>query len=123
MFKEFVSQEPDLTERLMRFTQKPIRCKHCGEGITDDTKRLTVNGQHVHTGTNPAGILFVFSCFMEATGCYTAGEYTSEHTWFPRYQWSLAFCGRCQRHLGWHFRSAATKDTFFGLIQDRLTGL
>jgi len=43
---------------------------------------------------------------------------TLEHTWFDGYKWTIIYCRRCSRHLGWRFRTFranANPQTFFGL--------
>jgi cereblon len=31
------------------------------------------------------------------------GVPSSEHSWFPGYQWTIASCGTCGTHMGWRF--------------------
>jgi hypothetical protein len=96
-----------------------LRCRACGAGITDEGQRRSVEGNHAHTRTNPAGMRFTFGCFREAPGCRCLGVATAEHTWFAGCRWRVAACGACGEHLGWSFTGA---DTFFGLILMRLVG-
>jgi hypothetical protein len=58
----------------------------------------------------------------------------SDYTWFQNCQWSLAFCQRCRKLVGWHFTCLAASqqgmcvafdsqpcpDTFDALIVDAL---
>lgn len=93
-------------------------CAHCKHAITDDKQRAAVNGAHAHTCTNPHGITFHIGCFRQAPGCTAEGAATAEHTWFPGYAWQIAYCARCDTHLGWLFTSP--DDAFYGLITGRL---
>eukprot|EP00285_Hemiselmis_virescens_P014464 CAMPEP_0173391954 /NCGR_PEP_ID=MMETSP1356-20130122/18680_1 /TAXON_ID=77927 ORGANISM="Hemiselmis virescens, Strain PCC157" /NCGR_SAMPLE_ID=MMETSP1356 /ASSEMBLY_ACC=CAM_ASM_000847 /LENGTH=217 /DNA_ID=CAMNT_0014349661 /DNA_START=12 /DNA_END=662 /DNA_ORIENTATION=+ len=45
-------------------------------------------------------------------------------SWFTGYSWDVVVCEQCDgwRHLGWHFRSNATGESFFALIVDYVEG-
>lgn len=77
-----------------------------------------MDGQHLHTLFNPAGLLFEIRCFDRAEGCEVHGDRTTEFTWFPGFAWNYAVCAACLEHLGWHFEGAGRG--FFGLIRERL---
>ncbi len=79
---------------------------------------ITIQGQHSHTFTNPAGILYTIGCFSKADGCIVHGMPTTEFTWFEGFRWSIALCGGCLIHLGWFYQSGS--EAFFGMILDRL---
>ncbi len=112
-------------QRTLRRTRKMARrearlyCARCNHWITDEQQRIAVNGAHAHTCTNPLGITFHIGCFRSAPGCSAEGAATHEHTWFPGYAWQIAYCGRCNTHLGWWYTSP--DDGFYGLINERLT--
>jgi hypothetical protein len=91
-----------------------IYCKVCGRAVTGRAHKIAVNGSHTHTFFNPAGIVYELGCFAAAPGCHSAGEATSEFTWFAGYVWRFALCGQCNNHLGWFFETAEL--SFFGLI-------
>jgi len=97
-----------------------ILCGFCLEPITAQHLRISVNGEHRHTFTNPAGIVFEIGCFSDAPGCRTMGVPTTEFTWFPGHSWNYAYCASCGTHLGWYFTSGEGGG-FFGLILARLT--
>lgn len=106
-------------ERLDAPQHEPrLYCARCREAITDEKQRIPVNGAHMHTCTNPQGVTFRIACFRSAAGCAEEGMPTKEHTWFPGYAWRVAFCRKCNAHLGWRFAGPA--DAFYGLIADRL---
>ena len=96
-----------------------LRCVFCGHGICDAAARVSVQGSHEHTFSNPAGIIYHIGCFASAPGCRLAGEPTGEFSWFAGYAWRYALCGGCSIHLGWVYRSG-DGDRFFGLIVERL---
>ena len=98
-------------------TGKRLLCRFCLNPVTDNSQKTTPLGQFVHCRTNPAGFTFEFGCYSAAPGCSTAGEETTEHTWFPGHSWKLAVCRACGEHLGWSFKG---DTSFYGLIQDRL---
>jgi len=101
--------------------EKRLFCALCGHPITHQDERISVEGRHEHTCTNPGGYTFRIGCFREAGGCIAVGEATAAHTWFRGYAWQVALCANCERHLGWRFQSPA--DRFHGLILDRLTSM
>ena len=96
-----------------------IFCVNCPNPVTHRDQRIAVRGNHAHTCRNPHGLVFVIGCFREAPGCKSESVSTAEHSWFAGYQWSIVYCGQCDRHLGWRFSSPA--NLFYGLILDRLT--
>lgn len=118
------TSDSEREQRTSRRTAKARRretrlyCARCRHAITDEQQRITVNGAHAHSCTNPHGITFHIGCFRRASGCAARGAATTEYTWFPGYAWQIAYCGRCDTHLGWLFTSA--DDAFYGLITDRL---
>lgn len=91
-----------------------IYCKVCGRAVTSRQQKIAIHGSHAHTFFNPAGIVFELGCFSAAPGCYSAGEPSSEFTWFAGYVWSFALCRRCNSHLGWFFEKG--ESSFLGLI-------
>ena len=97
--------------------KRALICKACGQAITSDEARISINGQHVHTRMNPSGFEYTFDCFRDAPGCRQQGTTSYAHTWFAGYCWQIAVCGGCGEHLGWLFRNG---EVFYGLIEDRL---
>lgn len=92
-------------------------CVFCHCVITSEGETTEVCGNHFHTCTNPANIVFNIRCFSHAPGCSPVGIATAEHTWFSGYRWQIALCKDCGEHLGWLFRDG---DSFYGLIANRL---
>lgn len=95
-----------------------ILCRECGNTITTPEYMIAVDGKHLHTFENPAGITYDISCYSSAEGCTVYGEPTPEHTWFEGFSWSFSLCSRCFSHLGWFYENG--DEHFFGLIVDRL---
>lgn len=98
--------------------EEAILCRTCRAPVTESRAAVSVNGSHLHTFFNPAGIVFDIRCFSRAAGCSVYGEPTSEFAWFAGSHWQYAVCATCQVHLGWFFNAPAS--SFFGLIRDRL---
>jgi hypothetical protein len=96
----------------------PLCCARCGQAITRERYRTTVNGRHTHTRLNPYGIVFHFGCFAVAEGCLVRGPPTAEDSWFAGYVWEFAYCAACHAHLRWAFHG---DGSFFGLVLDRLS--
>ena len=95
-----------------------ILCRACRAPVTTSREAVSVNGSHLHTFFNPAGIVFEIRCFRRAGGCQVYGDPSAEFAWFAGSHWQYAICTTCQAHLGWYFTTPAT--SFFGLIRDRL---
>ena len=96
-----------------------IVCRQCRKHITDESRRLSVDGANRHTFANPHGFVFEIACFGSAVGCLRAGSLSDEFTWFKGYSWQAVICADCMTHLGWFFISSGGHH-FFGLIVDRL---
>lgn len=94
-----------------------LYCFICSQIITQTRNRISVEGVHKHTFTNPGGYLFEIGCFREAQGCEQTGEFTDFYSWFDGFAWRYAVCRSCRVHLGWVYRGS---DTFFGLVLNRL---
>lgn len=95
-----------------------LRCERCGRDVAREKDRIEVQGAHVHTRMNPAGILFTLGCFLRAEGARPEGEAHLAWSWFPGYSWTIDLCRGCSSHLGWLFEAGT--DCFHGLILDRL---
>ena len=92
-------------------------CFICSQIITQTRNRISVEGAHKHTFTNPGGYRFEIGCFREAPGCEQTGEGTDFYSWFDGFTWRYAVCRSCRVHLGWVYRGSGT---FFGLVLNRL---
>ncbi len=99
--------------------EKRLFCAACHYTVTRQEERISIQGGHEHTCTNPHGFVFHIGCFRNASGCTPVGGETTDHSWFSGYGWRIALCANCQAHLGWTFRSPT--DSFHGLIINRLT--
>ncbi len=99
-----------------------VCCKRCNNHITELSHQLPVNNQLYHQFVNPSGLEFEIVCFELAPGCSVSGKPTSDHTWFPGYQWQYAYCNQCNEHVGWYYNHNEWLS-FFGLITAKLIGL
>jgi hypothetical protein len=97
----------------------PLLCRRCGQQITSDTQRISVDSSHEHTFANPEGILFHIGCFGHVQGCQFSGEPTAQWSWFKGYQWRVTYCAECNLHLGWRFSSG--DHIFHGLVLRNLS--
>ena len=98
--------------------EKALICRRCHTVITSRLHETAVNGSHLHTFFNPAGVIYEIGCFRQARGCVVHGLPTGEFSWFKGYFWQYAACITCQDHLGWFF--ASNEKTFYGLITSKL---
>ena len=119
-----VSREPSTDRQLLlarredEDAERPYTCAHCGAVITTRRDRVSRDGEHEHTFTNPAGLVFRIGCFRAASGCVPAGEDTAAYSWFPGFHWRYALCCGCASHLGWRYSRGS--EEFYGLIVDQL---
>ena len=114
--EKLTSQKHDYDERIEE--NKKLFCTFCKSHITDLDAVISINGAQSHTFSNPAGFIYSINCFQSAPGCQTAGESSSEYTWFSGYEWQIAICHSCREQLGWLFSNG---QQFYALIADRLT--
>ena len=96
-----------------------LLCSNCGNSITLPEHTISVNGEHIHTFTNPEGYSYEIGCFSDARGCIVDSEPVLEHTWFKGFAWRLSLCSSCLVHMGWCYERG--NERFFGLIIDRLS--
>ncbi|MFC1857106.1 cereblon family protein [Thermodesulfobacteriota bacterium] len=96
-----------------------ILCRQCLQVITSPSERITVQGSHAHTFSNPHGMVYNIGCFRSVRGCGYIGPAAEEFTWFRGFSWRIAVCSMCLTHLGWLFESRGN-ESFNGLILDRL---
>lgn len=94
-----------------------VRCARCRNEITTASLAVHRGGAHQHTFRNPAGYSWTIACYRDASGCASEGEFTDEASWFAGYEWCLAPCATCGRHLGWWFTGRG--PSFVGLIVSR----
>ncbi len=111
--------EPVADEVTERQPDDRIRCAQCRAVVTRGALAVQRGGAHQHTFRNPAGYSWTVRCFGDASGCTSAGTFTSEASWFAGYEWCYATCAACGRHLGWWF--VGSGPSFVALIARRIT--
>jgi hypothetical protein len=97
-----------------------LYCAYCLKLITSADQRIRMGGTHEHTFSNPAGITFRIGCFQDAQGSVAHGIPTDEFTWFKGFQWCMAYCEGCLKHIGWQYLRNG-QGAFWGLILNMLT--
>ena len=119
MFKKFPEDGTALLATDETLSDKrAVVCVQCRAYVTDPGAKQKIEGMHIHTGVNPAGITYTLSCYHYAPGCITVGAPTPDHSWFAGFCWCIALCGGCKSHIGWQF--SGNSGGFFGLIVDRI---
>ena len=109
-----LDEEPDSATEV----DDRVCCGSCHAEITLRSLAARRAGSHEHTFRNPAGYSWTIVCFRDAPGCASAGDLTTEASWFPGYAWCYANCSSCWRHIGWWF--VGGEPSFVGLIVTRL---
>ena len=97
--------------------QQRFCCAVCGAYVSDERFKIAVNGQHIHTRTNPQNQTFSFGCFSVVQGGRASGSATDEHSWFNGYRWRFAHCKNCSAQLGWQFTG---EQVFYALVLEQL---
>lgn len=108
------------TARLARcrdiIDKSPIAWKHSNNGKADDTLY-----------TNPHGVVhdLVLVNKVEEDVKHDGRSITREHSWFHGYGWQIAYCGKCQSHIGWKFTGLEEEqeqdESFFALLRAEIS--
>lgn len=115
-----LDQAPGKDTETTEATDDAIYCTNCGDMLTRTRWAISMDG-HERVFINPAGRVFRVCCFSDAPGAISAGDPTTEHTWFPHYAWNFTMCAGCGAHIGWLFFANDSQQSFFGLMKTALT--
>ncbi|XP_068637924.1 uncharacterized protein [Aristolochia californica] len=89
-----------------------VRCKSCLSVIAkrSDTMVMSRDGP-LSAYANPHGYVHEVMTLNNATGLALMGSPQREHSWFPGYAWTIAYCATCGAgtNMGWFF-SAMDKN-------------
>ncbi|TGL63403.1 cereblon family protein [Leptospira sarikeiensis] len=94
-------------------------CLSCGEKITKEEWKTSVDGAYLHNFVNPLGIEFRILTFSQGIGISWQKNSYLEHTWFPGFAWRIGTCASCGNHLGWSFEFDS--QTFLGLVVGQIS--
>jgi len=103
---------------------KAYQCIFCGSNITHSDRLIRIGSTSRHFFVNPAGVGCDFHTFYSCPGAVALGEAMEEHTWFHGYNWRMAFCRQCGKHLGWYYEATSTVERpqeFWGILVDHVT--
>jgi len=115
-----VANAPDASPLRVDESTRWLECLHCNQKVTRTSDRVEVDGKHLHSFINPAGVIYRIGCFGSATGVVEVGEASGVFTWFAGHAWRVALCLGCERHLGWGFHGGESQ--FYGLVLAQLKG-
>nr|QEO74230.1 hypothetical protein [uncultured bacterium] len=110
--------DPEAGDLVQRERDDRVRCGQCRSVVTRGALAVERSGAHEHTFRNPAGYSWTVRCFRDASGCTSAGAFTSEASWFAGHDWCYAPCATCGRHLGWWF--VGSGPSFVALVVARI---
>ena len=102
-----------------------ICCRECKTQVafTNDVFCLSLEGP-LGAYVNPHGHVHETLTIYKSQNLNLMGRPTKEHSWFPGYAWTIAYCRVCTTHMGWKF-TAIKKDLkpqkFFGLTRTSVT--
>ncbi|KAJ4957686.1 hypothetical protein NE237_024797 [Protea cynaroides] len=92
-------REIELLERFDR-----VRCKTCQTIIAkrSDMMVMSCDGP-LGAYANPHGYVHEIMTVYKANGLALIGRAVIEHSWFPKYDWTIAICATCESTMGWLF--------------------
>jgi len=100
-------EELKLLDRFRSFPKRIfLKCSSCDAKVSTLLDLLVMSDDGASGAyCNPTGavydVLTVKSVSRNAVRL--RGEPSSEFSWFPGFQWTVACCARCRQHLGWQF--------------------
>ncbi|XP_052085302.1 protein cereblon-like [Mytilus californianus] len=102
-----------------------ICCRECKThvALTNDVFSLSLEGP-LGAYVNPHGHVHETLTVYKSQNINLMGRPTKEHSWFPGYAWTIAYCRRCTNHMGWKFTATTknlTPQKFFGLTRGSVT--
>ncbi|GAB4813547.1 hypothetical protein N2152v2_000593 [Parachlorella kessleri] len=103
-----------------------VRCRGCHSqvGSLRDVVQMSeegVSGCYV----NPHGVVHDIFMLGKVQGLVLEGSPQTDSSWFPGYAWTVAYCRRCWRHLGWRFTAVTAglqPRCFYGLRRCTIQG-
>ncbi|XP_064399498.1 protein cereblon-like isoform X7 [Halichondria panicea] len=107
---------------LKEFTK--LHCSNCDTdlGLKEDIFSMSVDGP-LAAYVNPGGYVHDTLTLTKAVHLNVQGGPSSDHSWFPGYQWTIVNCETCKAHKGWCFEATRKKlkpVKFFGLTRSGL---
>lgn len=91
-----------------------LACSACGLGLASRRSMFSVSSAQGSCGvyTNPHGVLHqtvtvsdLLPSKSSAPRVLLEGRPTARDTWFDGFAWTIAYCARCDQHLGWKFET------------------
>ena len=95
----------ELRQRARRQDERWIVCRACSANIARQEWILDEGSHAPLFFSNPHGRAFQLLLVTQTEGMSHDLVFTSEHTWFSGYEWSIGICHNCRSHLGWQFRA------------------
>lgn len=93
---------------LLRLLEKNeyLGCSDCQNRICHrtDVFLMSCSGPQ-NSFVNPNGFVHDTLTVSKASNLVYQYSWTSEHTWFPGYEWRIVCCDVCNRHIGWCYRT------------------
>ncbi|KAG9449106.1 hypothetical protein H6P81_009071 [Aristolochia fimbriata] len=83
-----------------------VRCKSCLSVIAKRSDSLVMSRDGpLNAYANPHGYVHEVMTLNNACGLALAGSPQREHSWFPGYAWTIAYCATCglTTNMGWFF--------------------
>ncbi|XP_042482405.1 protein cereblon [Macadamia integrifolia] len=81
-----------------------VRCKNCQTIIAKRSDMLVMSSDGpLGAYANPHGYVHEIMTVYKANGLALLGGAVKEHSWFPKYAWTIANCAACESSMGWLF--------------------
>lgn len=83
-----------------------IRCKNCMTVIARRSDMLVMSSDGpMGAYVNNYGYVHETLTLSKAHGLNLQGQPETQHSWFPGYSWTIAYCNCCESHMGWLFKA------------------
>ncbi|KAL3153029.1 hypothetical protein ABBQ38_012053 [Trebouxia sp. C0009 RCD-2024] len=125
-------EAPTVVERLkneLALMQRmaSLRCRFCMTQVAFASDVVSMSSEGTGGAfVNSHGYVHDMITLHRATNAVCDGEPETEHSWFPGFAWTIAYCAGCTSHLGWKFTAAQRNQhpqSFWGLRRPAITEL
>ena len=113
----------DETELARPRSVRWVVCRDCSNAIAREDWILSSESDAPLFFSNPHGRAFHLLLATHAPGMLSDPSFTTEHTWFAGYAWSIGVCKSCRQHLGWQFKAVQSdhaRQAFVALSRDQV---
>eukprot|EP00250_Pteridium_aquilinum_P024667 c2941_g1_i2 orf=252-1487(-) len=83
-----------------------LKCKCCEALIAKQSDILVMSAEGpMDAFVNNYGFVHETLTLLQTQGLTLVGPAETQHSWFPGYSWTMAFCNVCKSHMGWLYKA------------------